>query len=265
MSEVNTRTGIWGTGIWGSEAMAAAIAIAGGTSAYAGPVAFENDGGFRWHPAVCGEQNWLDITLDSNSQPNVYGDSAFSQWYYYGLCNDERKSGNYMYASYGFTDAAWVQENGDYGRVDRLEGGYVIGAGAAFGDRSTMSLYESDCCYSNDWGPPGTEGYIGVRFGTPGNIHYGWIKARMTDPRGAALEALAWGYESSPNTPIAAGDGLDVRCYADFDGNGVLELFDFLGFVNAFNALDPNADCDENGTFDLFDFLCFTNSFNAGC
>ena len=42
--------------------------------------------------------------LDAHNQPNTYGDSAFSQWYYYGECNDPEKSGNYMYAGYGFTD-----------------------------------------------------------------------------------------------------------------------------------------------------------------
>jgi hypothetical protein len=54
-------------------------------------------------------------------------------------------------------------------------------------------------------------------------------------------------------------------CYPDLDGDGDLTLFDFLAFVNAFNAADPAADCDHSQSLDLFDFLCFTNSFNAGC
>jgi hypothetical protein len=54
-------------------------------------------------------------------------------------------------------------------------------------------------------------------------------------------------------------------CYADFTDDGLLDLFDFLSFVNAFNAGDEAADCDQNCAMDLFDFLCFTNSFNAGC
>ena len=60
-------------------------------------------------------------------------------------------------------------------------------------------------------------------------------------------------------TPSAGG------CYPDFTGDGILDLFDFLGFVNAFNAADPKADCDGVGGLDLFDFLCFVNAFNAGC
>ncbi len=54
-------------------------------------------------------------------------------------------------------------------------------------------------------------------------------------------------------------------CYADFDGNGTLDLFDFLAYVNSFNAGDKTADCDGNGGLDLFDFLCYVNAFNAGC
>jgi sugar lactone lactonase YvrE len=54
-------------------------------------------------------------------------------------------------------------------------------------------------------------------------------------------------------------------CYPDFDGNGTLDLFDFLAYVNSFNAGSPDADCDGNQSLDLFDFLCFVNAFNAGC
>jgi probable HAF family extracellular repeat protein len=54
-------------------------------------------------------------------------------------------------------------------------------------------------------------------------------------------------------------------CYTDFNADGAVNLFDFLAFVNAFNALDPAADCDASGALNLFDFLCFTNAFNQGC
>jgi hypothetical protein len=54
-------------------------------------------------------------------------------------------------------------------------------------------------------------------------------------------------------------------CYPDFTGDGALDLFDFLAYVNAFNAGDGPADCTADEKFDLFDFLCFVNAFNAGC
>lgn len=54
-------------------------------------------------------------------------------------------------------------------------------------------------------------------------------------------------------------------CYADCTGEQTLDLFDFLCFVNEFNAEDAYADCDGNTVLDLFDFLCFVNEFNTGC
>ncbi|MEQ8843635.1 MAG: GC-type dockerin domain-anchored protein [Phycisphaerales bacterium] len=54
-------------------------------------------------------------------------------------------------------------------------------------------------------------------------------------------------------------------CYADFDGDGELTIFDFLAFQNAFDAGEAIADCDGDGSLTLFDFLCFQNAFDAGC
>ncbi len=61
------------------------------------------------------------------------------------------------------------------------------------------------------------------------------------------------------------GPPLAAPCVPDLDGNGTLDLFDFLGFTNLFNAGDLKADFDPDGFLDLFDFLAFTNAFNAGC
>ena len=61
---------------------------------------------------------------------------------------------------------------------------------------------------------------------------------------------------------------LTVTCYADCDqstGLGVLDIFDFLCFQNAFVNFGPYADCDGNNLLDIFDFLCFQNAFVAGC
>ncbi|MFG0285772.1 MAG: right-handed parallel beta-helix repeat-containing protein [Phycisphaerales bacterium JB039] len=54
-------------------------------------------------------------------------------------------------------------------------------------------------------------------------------------------------------------------CYADCDGSGSLDFFDFLCFQNLFGVGDPAADCDGSGALDFFDFLCFQNAFAAGC
>ena len=56
-----------------------------------------------------------------------------------------------------------------------------------------------------------------------------------------------------------------ASCYADFDGDGALNIFDFLAFQNAFASGDAAADCDGDGALTLFDFLCFQNAFAGGC
>jgi len=58
-------------------------------------------------------------------------------------------------------------------------------------------------------------------------------------------------------------------CYPDCDpssGKGVLDIFDFLCFQDAFVQGDPYAcDCDTPGVCDILDFLCFQDAFAAGC
>ena len=68
-----------------------------------------------------------------------------------------------------------------------------------------------------------------------------------------------------------------VTCPADFNGDGVLDFFDMLDFVDAFsnygddttfsNAWKSSGQADVNGdgTVDFFDYLDFVDMFNAGC
>jgi len=54
-------------------------------------------------------------------------------------------------------------------------------------------------------------------------------------------------------------------CPADMDGNGVLNLFDFLAFQTLYGNGDPGADFDGSGTLNLFDFLAFQTAYGNGC
>lgn len=58
---------------------------------------------------------------------------------------------------------------------------------------------------------------------------------------------------------------LNPPCIADFNSDGVVDIFDFLAFQNAFVAQLGTADMDCNGIFDFFDFLGYQNKFVAGC
>ncbi|MCC6660856.1 MAG: EF-hand domain-containing protein [Phycisphaerales bacterium] len=56
-----------------------------------------------------------------------------------------------------------------------------------------------------------------------------------------------------------------VQCYADCNGDGVLNLSD-LGCFRTRQALgDPYADCNGDGVLNLSDFGCFTTKFALGC
>ena len=55
------------------------------------------------------------------------------------------------------------------------------------------------------------------------------------------------------------------NCAADFNGDGTVDFFDYLDFVDAFAANSPSADFNGDGTIDFFDYLDFVDAFAAGC
>ncbi len=101
-----------------------------------------------------------------------------------------------------------------------------------------------------------------------------WDFVVFDDGTGPALYAggrfsLAGGF---PAMGIARLTCAQPRCLADCDqstGAGVLDIFDFLCFQNAFVTNSAYAcDCDTstgNGVCDMLDFLCFQAAFVAGC
>lgn len=81
-------------------------------------------------------------------------------------------------------------------------------------------------------------------------------------------------FAGAGSTPAVDGDVYTIGagglyafrgCAADCDGSGILDLFDFLCFQNAFVGGEAYGDCDRDGARDLFDFLCFQNAFVGGC
>lgn len=56
-----------------------------------------------------------------------------------------------------------------------------------------------------------------------------------------------------------------AACPADFNGDGNVNVLDFVAFQLWWQAMDPKADCDTSGTFDVLDFVCFQGVFQAGC
>jgi hypothetical protein len=65
----------------------------------------------------------------------------------------------------------------------------------------------------------------------------------------------------------ADGDGVAdlCACPADVNGDGVLNILDFVAFQLLWQQQDPGADCDRSGAFDVLDFVCYQGLFVAGC
>ena len=57
----------------------------------------------------------------------------------------------------------------------------------------------------------------------------------------------------------------ESSCAADCDGNGELNILDFVCFQGLFQSGDDAADCDGNGELNILDFVCFQGDFQAGC
>jgi len=195
-----------------AKALAAAGAIAGGTYAYAEPVRFDNPphgeaGHFHWPTSTGGFLNMLDIAVPASDQPgsaydpttmqNVVSGSAsrFSTYINAGLKLQATKHNN-------ATAFALAMNAGD--PIPNPSIGECIYYGDPFCFSNKGYLYYPGYPYI----PEGVPTYLGAAAGNTfcaayNNCQYGWIKVFRT---GAEVEALAWGFESTPGVPINAGD-----------------------------------------------------------
>lgn len=74
-------------------------------------------------------------------------------------------------------------------------------------------------------------------------------------------------HSNAPDAPelLVLLSGVVVGCAADFNGDGSLDFFDYLDFVQAYNDEDPSADFNRDGSIDFFDYLDFVLAYDAGC
>jgi hypothetical protein len=100
-------------------------------------------------------------------------------------------------------------------------------------------------------------GFIGVQFPIAGATHYGYVgfEAVETDGANGGPEGrvFGFGYESTPDTPIAAGAGLQPPLTADKDGDGDVDGNDFLLIQR-----------DLGGAYDASDIAEFRAQFGQG-
>ena len=94
----------------------------------------------------------------------------------------------------------------DYARHINFQQFYYAGTHDYFTNFPTV--YDPDLNFGDGGSRPaiGVPFYIGVRILLDGDYHYGWIGGVFDedDPR-SQFSTFAWGYETDPMTPIAAG------------------------------------------------------------
>jgi hypothetical protein len=147
------------------------------------------------------------------------------------------------------TDTLWV--------TNTLGGGTAVQQYTTDGTLLSEFPIQIPGAYGMAWDPADDTLWVVESFGQP-QLHQfakdGQFLQTLLIPE---LNSTVLGAEFS----MRVGD----ECYPDFTGEGELDLFDFLEYVNAFNAGEDRADCTGEGDLDFFDFLCFTNAFNEGC
>ncbi|MDX2147617.1 MAG: hypothetical protein SFZ23_08860 [Planctomycetota bacterium] len=101
-----------------------------------------------------------------------------------------------------------------------------------------------------------------LRWGTQYNFRF--IADR---PPGGSASQITLGLFRPGAVSQALFSGLSPSgcCPSDFDGNGQVDFFDYLGFANAFGNDEPEADFNNSGQVDFFDYLDFASAFGAGC
>jgi trimeric autotransporter adhesin len=92
--------------------------------------------------------------------------------------------------------------------------------------------------------------------------------AVVDDPRGPSLfVAMTGSIGGSQKFGIAQWVGCP-NCYANCDLSTtppVLNIADFICFIQQFAAGEPYANCNVDAVIDIADFVCFVQKFAAGC
>lgn len=86
----------------------------------------------------------------------------------------------------------------------------------------------------------------------------------MIDPTDDATFWIVGEYQNSGGWATWV-SSFSLRCPADFNGDGVRNILDFLAFLNAYNDGDPSADLNGDGVINTQDFTVFLNLYNEGC
>jgi hypothetical protein len=107
-----------------------------------------------------------------------------------------------------------------------------------------------------------------VRFALAGGLAYeGDGLAVLAEAPAAPVEgvqSLSIGLSGHDHLTIH-GARFSIPCPSDLNGDGTLNFFDIVRFLDLFGAQDPSADYDLDGQFNFFDVAAYIGDFQAGC
>lgn len=106
---------------------------------------------------------------------------------------------------------------------------------------------------------------VGANFAKTGGAPYNYFSFTSFLPRYLSqLESIVSAEGHTMTTTMAAASA-PVPCYADVNGDGLVNMFDMLGFMNLFAARNIQADMNGDGRISIFDLLRFFESYDTGC
>jgi hypothetical protein len=113
--------------------------------------------------------------------------------------------------------------------------------------------------------------WLSVRANETG-VYWGSVNLGFTGL--PSISRGASGTFTAPGSPIALRLLEDETCLADYDGNGDVDVLDFLDFIDDFAACDGlpapcgafgEADLNGDTLVNILDFLDFFDAFGSGC
>ena len=147
----------------------------------------------------------------------------------------------------------WPQQNklGDYYHMrSDLLGADLAWAATFNGEQDVyhLRLGPSDCNGN------GIDDLTDISGGTSGDCNENGIPDECDIAAGVLIDANNNGIPDDCET-----------CYADCNGDGVVNTQDVLCYLNLWNAGDAGADCNGDGSINTVDVLCYLNLWNTGC
>jgi len=72
-------------------------------------------------------------------------------------------------------------------------------------------------------------------------------------------------FEGTMDDGRSAAFFVEKPCFADCNGDGLLNILDFICYQGLFETGSSDADCNGDSLLNILDFICFQAAFEAGC